>query len=143
MNAQWTYVDLGTAKSIDSVTIVWGTPHATSFEVQTWSNNANWPPPYQATGGGTWQTTSAGTQAGTDGTQTIRFDTVTAELVRVDDGKLRSSGGAYAIAELTVSGGGAQVSTNANSTSQSAVTVSSTDPRAMDSRPRASTLRPS
>jgi hypothetical protein len=122
--AQWAYVDLGASKSVDSVQIVWGVPYATSFQVQTWASSSQ---PYQAMGS-TWQTTSAGTIVGAGGSQTVTFTPVKARYVRVlltasSDG----AGGAYSIAELTVFAGTTQLTTNAATTSQSSVAVSSTD----------------
>jgi hypothetical protein len=133
-NAQWVYVDLGQPASVSSVQIVWGTPYATSFEVQTWSGAGSWPPPYQATTGAAWQSTSAGIVTGMGGTQAVLFTPATTEFVRVL--MTASSGGAtgrYSIAELTVrgpasDGGTTQLTTNMPSPSQSPTVASTTDP---------------
>lgn len=126
--AQWLYVDLGAAKSLDSIQIAWGTPYATSFQIQTWSSSASYPPPYQASGG-TWVTTSAGIVTGTGGTQTVAFNPVSAEFVRVLlTASSAGDGGAYSIAELTAYSGATQVTNNVATSSQSAATASSTDP---------------
>lgn len=128
-DAQWVYVDLGSSKQVTSLTIDWGTPYATSFQVQIWNMTSSWAqPPYQITGG-SWQTTSAGTLVGTGGTQAISFAPVTTEFVRVlmtasSDG----AKGAYSIAELTAFNGTTQVTTNVSSIAQSPTTASSTDP---------------
>jgi hypothetical protein len=127
-NAQWAYVDLGAAKSVDSVQIVWGTPYATAFEVQTWSASGSWPLPYQASGDGKWTTTSAGSQVGTGGTQTVSFSTVSTQYVRILlSASSAGAAGPYAIAELTVWSGTTQLTSNVASVSQTPVTVSSTD----------------
>jgi len=126
--AQWAYLDLGAAVPVDSLHIVWGTPYATSFQVQSWSGTSAWPPPYQAVGG-TWQDTSAGVVAGTGVTQTVTFTSVTTQFIRV---LLTASSagvnGAYAIAELTAFDGATQLTHNVAGVSQTPTTVSSTDP---------------
>jgi alpha-L-arabinofuranosidase len=126
--SQWLYVDLGGVKPVDSLQIVWGTPYAASFEVQTWSGTAAWPPPYQAVGNA-WQATSAGVQTGAAGTQTVTFTPVSTQFVRIlMTSSSAGPGGAYSIAEVTAYSGTTQLSTNTASTSQSATTASSTDP---------------
>ena len=44
--AQWAYIDLGSAQSMDQVQIWWSTPYATSFQVQYWDPSASnqWSP---------------------------------------------------------------------------------------------------
>ena len=99
--SQWVYVDFGFRDHGEPLQIVWATPYATSFQVQTWSEPSSWPPPYQAlTTGGTWQTTSAGTVTGTGGTQSVSFTAVSTEFIRVLMTAENSAGanGAYSIA---------------------------------------------
>lgn len=128
-DAQWVYIDFGSALTASSLTIDWSTPYATSFRVQSWNMTSSWAqPPYQITGG-SWQTTSAGTVVGTGGTQTVTFTPVRTQFLRVlmtasSDG----STGAYSIAELTAFNGNTQVTNNVATTAQSATTASSTDP---------------
>ena len=125
--SQWVYVDLGAAATVSSVQIIWGTPYATSFQVQTWSSAA-WPPPYEATGG-TWQTTSAGVVTGTGGTLTVAFNPISTEFIRVlMTASSAGANGAYSIAELTAYNGTTEVTKNVASMTQSATTASSTDP---------------
>ncbi len=125
---QWVYVDLGAAASVDAVTITWGTPFATSFRVEAFSSTASWPPPYWATSG-SWQATSVGTVAGTEGVQTVSFAPVTTRFIRVLMTQSSAGpGGAYSIAELTAYSGSTPVTSNVASMSQSPTTVSSTDP---------------
>jgi hypothetical protein len=126
--AQWVYVDLGAAASVNSIQIVWGMPYATSFQIQTWSSLSTWPAPYQASGG-TWQSTSAGIVTGTGGTQAVPFDPVSARFFRVLlTASSAGPGGAYSIAEITAYNGATQVTTNVATMSQSPTTASSTDP---------------
>jgi hypothetical protein len=126
--AQWAYVDLGSTAQVTSLQIVWATPFATSFQVQTWNGAASYPPPYGATGG-TWETTSAGSMTGTGGTQTVTFNAVSAEFVRVlMNASSAGASGAYSVAELIAFNGTTQLTTNTSSISQSPTTVSSTDP---------------
>ena len=127
--AQWAYVDFGAAVSVDSLQIVWDTPYATAFKVQAWGSTSSWPPPYQATGGSTWQDTSAALVAGSGGSQTVTFSAVTTQFIRVlMSASSAGAGGAYSIAELTAFSGATQLTKNVASTSQSPTAVSSTDP---------------
>jgi hypothetical protein len=127
--AQWVYVDLGSAKTLSSLTIVWGTPYATTFEVQTSTSRADYPPPFQGASS-QWQTTSAGTVTGTGGTQQVTFAAVPGvRYVRVwMSASSAGAGGAYSIAELTAYDGTTQLTTNTPTTSQSLTIASSTDP---------------
>jgi hypothetical protein len=128
-SAQWAYVDLGAAKLVDSIQIVWGTPYATSFKVQTWSGTSSWPPPYQATGSNSWQDTSAGDSTSTGDTQTITFSAVTTEFIRVlMTASSAGDKGAYSIAELKAFSGTTQLTKNTADTNQSPTLVSSVDP---------------
>ena len=45
-NAQWAYVDLGSAKTANTVSIDWSIPYATQFKVQYWNGAVGYPPPY-------------------------------------------------------------------------------------------------
>jgi alpha-L-arabinofuranosidase len=137
-DAQWVYLDLVTPKAVDSVEIVWGTPYATAFEVQTWKATVAWPYPYMASTNGTWETTSAGAQVGQTGTQTVSFTAVTTQYIRVLL-KASSAGanGVYAVSELTAFNGTSKVSNNVASISQTAATVSSTDPASLPGSPDA------
>lgn len=128
-NAQWVYVDLGVAQTVTGVMIAWGTPYATSFQVQTSTSTADYPPPYQ--GPATqWTTTSAGVVAGSGGMQQVTFSAIAGvRYVRVlMSASSAGDGGAFAIAELAVFDGATQLTTNAPSMAQSPTTASSTDP---------------
>lgn len=128
-DAQWVYVNLGSVTRVSSLTINWGAPFATSFQVQTWNMTLSWAqPPYQITGG-SWQPTSAGTLVGSGGTQTVSFAPVSTQFIRVlmtasSDG----ADGAYSIAEIMAYNGTTQVTNNVSSIAQSPTTASSTDP---------------
>ncbi len=127
--AQWLYVDLGGAANVTSLEIVWGTPYASSFQVQAWDGAGTYPPPYQAVTTPGWQTVSGPAISGTGGTQTVSFGAVTAQFIRVF--MTASSGGPaapYSIAEIRAFDGATQLTTNAASTAQSPTTASSTDP---------------
>ena len=128
-NNQWVILDLGGATAFNSVSIVWGTPYAATFQVQYWPTTG-WPPPLNDNSSNKWITTSVGTVTGTGGTQTVNFTAVSAEYVQI---LLTSSsagaGGAYSIDEAYVLNGASVVSNNTSSaTSQTQVQVSSTDP---------------
>jgi hypothetical protein len=126
--AQWVYVDLGSVLTVTSLTIVWGTPYATSFQVQTSNSVAAYPPPYQGVSA-QWLTTSAGTVTGTGGTQQVTFAPVQARYARILMSVSSAGvGGAYSIAELTAYNGTTQLTTNTPTNSQSPTTASSTDP---------------
>ncbi len=127
-DAQWVYVDLGANKQVSSLTINWGSPYATSFEVQSWNMTSSWAqPPYQVTGG-SWQTTSAGVVAGNGGTQTVSFTPLATQFVRVlMTASSEGAAGRYSIAELTAFNGTTQITSNVPSMSQSPATASSTD----------------
>lgn len=125
---QWVYLDLGTQQTIDSVRIVWGEPHATTFRIGAWDPGSSYLPPYQ-NAGGVWVDSSAGAVAGVGGTQTVSFDALTSEYIRVlMTASSAGAGGAYSIAEMYVDGGGSQVSVNTPSVAQSNTTASTTDP---------------
>lgn len=128
-NHQWVYIDLGaTNTAVSAVSIIWGTPYATSFEVQYDNSGAT---PYTAANETTtWTTTSAGTVTGTTGTQVVNFTSVNTRWVRVlMTASSAGAGGAYSIAELYVFNGATQVSVNNSSSStQSPMVTSSTDP---------------
>jgi hypothetical protein len=127
-NHQWVYMDLGTKNTaVSAVSIVWGNPYATSFEVDYDNNNAA---PYTSNTETIWTTTSAGTVAGTAGTQVVNFTSVNTRYVRIlMTASSNGAGGAYAIAELYVLNGAAVVSNNrATEAAQSPMVASSTDP---------------
>ena len=130
--AQWAYVDLRAVQAVDTIQIVWGTPFAASFKVQTLSSPTDGP--YQGGAGTTWQDTSAGILQGSGGTQTVTFAPANARYVRVLlTASSAGPGGAYSIAELTVLNGTTPLTKNVASASQSATTVSSTDPASQGS----------
>ncbi len=128
---QWVYIDLGaTGTAVSSVSIVWGNPYATSFEVQYDNANAA---PYTSATETIWTNTSAGTVAGTGGTQVVSFTSVSTRYIRIL--MTASSGGAgapYAIAELSLFNGATQYVKNASPPNTQAnqynVTASSMDP---------------
>jgi hypothetical protein len=127
-NAQWVYVDLGSTQSPNQVQIWWSTPYASSFQVQYWDPAASnqWAP-YQDTASH-WLASSAGTVAGTGGQQTVNFTGVSTRYIRLLLTASSTPGGAYAISELKVFNGATQLTTNANSGSQSQATASTTAP---------------
>ncbi len=120
-NAQWVYLDTGGA-AVNQVQIWWGTPYATSFKVQYWTGYS-WPYPWEATSN-QWADTSAGTVAGTGGAQTVNFNSVTSDYIRIL--MLSSSagaGGAYSVAEMKLFNGTTQITLGSTG-----ATVSSTVP---------------
>ncbi|HJT23552.1 MAG TPA: hypothetical protein VJ873_03195, partial [bacterium] len=131
-NGQWAELNLSANATVNSVTIVWGAPYATSFQFQYWPTNG-WPPPLSDNSSNKWKpVTVAGstTITGTSGTQGVTFAAVNAQYFRI---LLTASSagvsGAYSIAEATLYNSGTQVSVNQNnSTNQTQVEVSSTDP---------------
>ena len=127
-NAQWVYVDLGSTQAPNQVQVWWSTPYATSFQVQYWDPAASdqWAP-YLDTANH-WLGTSAGTVAGTGGSQTVNFTGVSTRFIRLLLTASSIPGGAYAINELKVFNGATQLTTNVNSGSQSQTTASSTAP---------------
>ncbi len=112
-NHQWAYVDLtgtGSAVSVNGVTIVWGNPYASSFQVQYWTGGV-WASPAQSNPESLWMTTSTGTITGTGGTQGVNFTPVYTRYARIlmtassasvtaNLGSVTISGPAYAIAEI-------------------------------------------
>ncbi len=126
---QWVEFDLPSSSTVNSVTLVWGTPYAASFKVQYWALTG-WPPPYQSSPESNWITTSSGTVAGSGGTQGITFTGVAAQYFRVlMTASSAGVSGAYALAEARLYNGASQVSVNnPSSTVQTQVEVSSTDP---------------
>jgi hypothetical protein len=123
-NGQWAQLDLTATALVNAVTIVWGTPYATSFQIQRWPS-AGWPPPLSDNSSNKWIT--VGTFTGTGGTQGVTFASASAQYWRVL--MTVSSASAYSIAEVTLYNGAAKVSSNtATSSTQTQVEVSSTDP---------------
>ena len=135
-NAQWAYVDLGSAQKATSITIQWGTPYATSFKVQYWNSSSGWPQPYDdQTVTSLWTDTTAGTVAGSGGTQTVSFSAppITSQFWRVLLLASSTAPAQYSIGELTLFNGGTQLTVNTPTVTngtpvQSNATVSSTDP---------------
>ena len=127
-NHQWVQLDLASSSTANALTLVWGTPYAASFQVQTWPFT-NWPPPLQSGySEANWNT--VGTFSGTGGTQGVTFAGATAQYWRI---LMTSSSagvsGAYAIREATLYNGASQVTVNnAASTIQTQAEVSTTDP---------------
>jgi hypothetical protein len=128
-NNQWVILDLGAGKTFSGVSIVWGTPYATTFQVQYWPTTG-WPPPLSDNSSNKWITTSAGTVTSTGGTQTVNFTALSAEYVQLHlTASSAGAGGAYSIKQVYVLDGASVVSNNtSNATSQTQVEVSSTDP---------------
>ncbi len=127
-NHQWVYMDLGAKNTaVNAVSILWGNPYATSFEVQYDNNNAT---PYTSNTESIWTTTSTGIVVGTGGTQVVNFTSVSTRYIRVlMTASSNGAGGAYAIDELYVFNGAAQVSKNSpTEANQSPMIASSTDP---------------
>jgi hypothetical protein len=131
-NAQWVYVDLGSNKTANAVTLVWGDPYATAFTVQywpTWSSN-QWSP--YSHGSNDWQNTTASNVVSSGGTQGVTFTAVTTRYLRVLMTASSAATAQYSIAELTVYNGVTQVSVNTSSITnnvpnQSWCVASSTD----------------
>ena len=129
-NHQWVILDLGGGTNFNAVSIVWGSPYATSFQVQYWPSTG-WPPPLSDNSSNNWITTSSGTVAGTSGTQVVNFTTVTGEeyVQILMTASSAGAGGAYSIDEVYILNGGTVVSNNTSTASnQTQVQVSSTDP---------------
>ncbi len=128
-NQQWAELDLSASALVNAITIVWGTPYATSFQVQYWPSTG-WPPPLTDNSSNKWIATSAGTVTGTGGTQGVAFTGVTAQYFRILlTASSAGAGGAYAIAEAKLYDGATQISVNNPSGSvQTQVEVSSMDP---------------
>ncbi len=127
-NHEWVYMDLGARNTaVSAVSILWGNPYATSFEVQYDNNNGS---PYTSNTETIWTTTSAGAVVGTAGTQVVNFTSVNTRYVRIlMTASSNGATGAYAIAELYVYNGATLVSKNsATEANQSPMVVSSTDP---------------
>ena len=130
-NHQWAYVDLTGASStvnVSAVSIIWGTPYASTFVVQYWNSVAG-ATPYKTSPETDWANTSAATVTGTGGTQVVNFTSVPTRYIRIlMTASSAGTGGAYSIAELYVFNGTTQVGANTASTAQNKVVVSSTDP---------------
>jgi hypothetical protein len=131
-NAQWVYVDLGSSRSANSMTITWATPYATQFHVQYWTGSSSYPTPYMYSSS-LWADTSSGTLSGSGGVQTVSFSAVTSEWFRVLCTASSVSPAQYSIAEITLSSGGTQLTKNVATITngvadQSQAVASSTDP---------------
>jgi alpha-L-arabinofuranosidase len=137
-NHQWIEMDLtggsnccaDSTTQVSGVTIVWGTPYATSFQIQYWTGSNGYPPPFMQSPESQWA--SLGTWTGTGGTQTVTFTATAMEHLRIllssSSATTASSNGAYSVAEVTVTGPGGQVSVNKDTAAQTLCYVSSTDP---------------
>lgn len=132
-NHQWAQIDLTGGSStvnVSGVSIIWGTPYATSFEVQYWTGADN-VTPYQKNDEADWADFSGGNITGsTGGTTSIIFTTPESTryiriLMTVSSA---GAGGAYSIEEAYADNGAAVIGNNEASTSQNKVVVSSTDP---------------
>ena len=136
-NAQWVYVDLGSPKSANAVSLIWNFPYATSFKVQYWNGPLGYPPPY-AVASNAWVDTSAGTTGGIVGTpQVVSFFGVTSQYFRILMTASSNIGPAqYSMSELYVLNGSTLLTVNTktatypNPPDQSNTTASSTDPAA-------------
>ncbi len=126
-NSQWAELDLTATALVNAVTIVWGTPYATSFQIQRWPSSG-WPPPLSDNSSNKWIT--VGTYAGTGGTQGVTFTSASAQYWRVlMTASSAGVSGAYSIGEVTLYNGATKVSSNTTTPSaQTQVEVSSTDP---------------
>ncbi len=133
-NHQWAQIDLTGGSStvnVSSVSIIWGTPYATSYEIQYWTGSDTVGTPANANDEADWSDFPGGNITGsTGGTTAITF--TTAESTRYIRILLTASsagaGGAYSIAEAYAYNGAALIGNNEASTSQNHVVVSSTDP---------------
>lgn len=111
-NAQWIYVDLGGAQSVNAVTVLWGDPYATTFTVQYWpTGSSNQWSPYQHTSND-WQATTAANVTGVGGTQGVPFTSVTTRYLRLLLTSSSVTPAQYAVKEWTVFNGATQVSKN-------------------------------
>jgi hypothetical protein len=138
--AQWAYLDLGTARPVDAVTIHWGNPYATRFTLQYWDPAASnqWAP--YSDFSSHWLNTSAVSVTGPGGAQGVAFTPVNTRFIRVlmtgasgsvtaHLGSVTLIGPAYAIAEIYACQGSTQLSVNTpGSSKQTQAVVSSTDP---------------
>jgi hypothetical protein len=128
-DAQWIYVNLGSQRTVNAVTIIWGNPYASQFTIQYWDPTASnqWGP-YLDTQSH-WLNTSAVSVVGGGGTQGVTFSNVTTQYIRVL--LTQSSAGAngvYSIAEFYAYDGATVLTTNtSNAGTQSQVVTSSTD----------------
>jgi hypothetical protein len=127
-NAQWVYIDTGGA-AVNQVQIQWGSPYAVSFKVQYW-NGPSWPYPWKATSN-LWVDTSAGTVAGTGGQQTVNFNSVTHDYIRIlMTASSAGAGGAYSVAEVNLFNGATKITPGSTG-----ATVSSTVPASVWASP--------
>ncbi len=138
--AQWVYLDLGTVKTVDAVTIHWGKPYATRFTLQYWdpAEGNQWAPYTDSVSH--WINSSAVSVKGPGGVQGVGFKEVSSRFIRVlmtaSSGKITAHlgsvtviGPAYAIAEIYAYHGSTQLSVNSpDNSTQTQVVASSTDP---------------
>jgi hypothetical protein len=126
-NAQWVYVDLGSTETVTQVQLYWGTPYATSFNVQYWNPNytTNQWAPYQAATN-EWEDSGLGSITGTGGQQTVNVGSLSTRYVRIFlTASSAGTGGNYSIAELSVFDGSTQLTSNTTTASSQSGTTSS------------------
>jgi chitinase len=90
-DGEWLAVDLGSAQNISSVVLKWENAYASSYLIQTSTDNTNW-------------TTQKTVTTGAGGTETQTFATVSARYVRMQ-GVKRATVYGYSIWEFEVYGG--------------------------------------
>ncbi len=120
--SQWIYIDLQDAsyvgKNVNSAVIDWGTPYATQFKVQYSNGNYNglgqWL--YNDTA---WTDTSAGVIVGTGAQTTVNFTTVNAKYIRVRCLTSSDIHNQFAIEEIKLYNGAAQLTLNEPDVNQS------------------------
>ena len=147
LHPTWAVVDLGSAKTVNTVRIDWANPYAVSFQIRVWvpDSGSGTTSPFDDPGSGAWKTVSGGSVTGaTGGDETVRIGSTKAEFVQVlmntssgtcadgDSGDIRNCLG-FAINELYVgstSSGGSFTDDvrHGNETVQSATYTSSDDP---------------
>ncbi|WP_341679255.1 discoidin domain-containing protein [Niveibacterium sp. SC-1] len=90
VDPSWIYVNLGAQKSINKVVLKWEAAYGKAYEIQVSNDATNWTKVYgQANGAG--------------GTETITFNAVTAQYVRMY-GTARATGWGYSLFEFEVYG---------------------------------------
>jgi hypothetical protein len=139
-SAQWLFADLGAVKSVDAMTIDWGTPYAADYDIEFWTGDDAVNNPR----GGTWKTVAAVRDA-QGGRIATRFTQTSARYIRVlmtrsccsGSGDWRDRAG-FAVNEIAINAGDADVVRHGKSNrTQTVIWVSSTDPwhRASDIDP--------
>jgi len=87
-DAQWITVDLGTASTVNHVTLQWETAYGKAYTVQTSTDNANWHTVFSTSNGG-------------GGTEEVRFAATRARWVRMN-GVQRATPWGYSLYEMKV-----------------------------------------